>query len=203
MNKLTVLEFEDEKYQMFSNENEIAMDIETLGRAAGYTDKRAFKYLIQLHPELTSSEFSFLQKVDSLEGGVLKRREKRFFNEQGIYEVLFLAATEKSKRFRRMVRSFITSYRKGELKVPGTPEQLKLMDNKLDEIVEQIKLGAEPLSKLEKDTEKVVDLLEKLEEKFKKFERMEKKIQELTEQNDKLQWAINTLMEGIGDDDGE
>ena len=118
--------------------NEIEIEMGELAKAIGYTDVRGLKKLLDTNPELKNKEFSYLRKVDSVENGVVKKREKRLFTEDGLYEVTMLANTENAKKFRRFVRELMKKYRKNEL-ILRTPTLLPAQQAQLDEMVRLIK----------------------------------------------------------------
>ena len=118
--------------------NEIEIEMGELAKAIGYTDVRGLKKLLDTNPELKNKEFSYLKKVDSIENGVVKKREKRLFTEDGLYEVTMLANTENAKKFRRFVRELMKKYRKNEL-ILRTPTLLAAQQAQLDEMVRLIK----------------------------------------------------------------
>lgn len=118
--------------------NEIEIEMGELAKAIGYTDVRGLKKLLDTNPELKNKEFSYLKKVDSIENGILKKREKRLFTEDGLYEVTMLANTENAKKFRRFVRELMKKYRKNEL-ILRTPTLLPAQQAQLDEMVRLIK----------------------------------------------------------------
>ena len=118
--------------------NEIEIEMGELAKAIGYTDVRGLKKLLDTNPELKNKEFSYLRKVDSIENGVVKKREKRLFTEDGLYEVTMLANTENAKKFRRFVRELMKKYRKNEL-ILRTPTLLPAQQAQLDEMVRLIK----------------------------------------------------------------
>ena len=118
--------------------NEIEIEMGELAKAIGYTDVRGLKKLLDTNPELKNKEFSYLKKVDSIENGVVKKREKRLFTEDGLYEVTMLANTENAKKFRRFVRDLMKKYRKNEL-ILRTPTLLPAQQAQLDEMVGLIK----------------------------------------------------------------
>ena len=118
--------------------NEIEIEMGELAKAIGYTDVRGLKKLLDTNPDLKNKEFSYLKKVDSIENGVVKKREKRLFTEDGLYEVTMLANTENAKKFRRFVRELMKKYRKNEL-ILRTPTLLPAQQAQLDEMVRLIK----------------------------------------------------------------
>ena len=118
--------------------NEIEIEMDVLAKAIGYADESNIRQIITRNPELKNKEFSYLKKVDSIENGVVKKREKRLFTEDGLYEVTMLANTEKAKKFRRFVRELMKKYRKNEL-ILRTPTLLPAQQAQLDEMVRLIK----------------------------------------------------------------
>lgn len=118
--------------------NEIEIEMGELAKAIGYTDASGIKMIVDRNPELKNKEFSYLKKVDSIENGILKKREKRLFTEDGLYEVTMLANTENAKKFRRFVRELMKKYRKDEL-ILRTPTLLPAQQAQLDEMVGIIK----------------------------------------------------------------
>ena len=118
--------------------NEIEIEMDVLAKAIGYADESSIRQIITRNPELKNKEFSYLKKVDSIENGVVKKREKRLFTEDGLYEVTMLANTENAKKFRRFVRELMKKYRKNEL-ILRTPTLLPAQQAQLDEIVRLIK----------------------------------------------------------------
>lgn len=118
--------------------NEIEIEMDVLAKAIGYVDESSIRQIITRNPELKNKEFSYLKKVDSIENGVVKKREKRLFTEDGLYEVTMLANTENAKKFRRFVRELMKKYRKNEL-ILRTPTLLPAQQAQLDEMVRLIK----------------------------------------------------------------
>lgn len=118
--------------------NEIEIEMGELAKAIGYADYKGIITLLDRNPELKNKEFSYLKKVDSIENGILKKREKRLFTEDGLYEVTMLANTENAKKFRRFVRDLMKKYRKNEL-ILRTPTLLPAQQAQLDEMVDIIK----------------------------------------------------------------
>lgn len=166
MEKLEIVQFEEQNIQLYSQNGELIMTMEELAEAVGFTNDTSFKNFISNNPELLTNEFSFLRKVNNLEGGIVKKREKRFFNEQGIYEAALLARTEKAKKFRKFARVLITKFHKKEL-LPVSSEmallKMKNLDEKLDKIETILTDRQETFKKMEEDGEKEVALLEKLD----------------------------------------
>ena len=118
--------------------NEIEIEIDVLAKAIGYADESSIRQIITRNPELKNKEFCYLKKLDSIENGVVKKREKRLFTEDGLYEVTMLANTENAKKFRRFVRELMKKYRKNEL-ILRTPTLLPAQQAQLDEMVRLIK----------------------------------------------------------------
>lgn len=191
MEKLEIVKFEEQDIQLYSQNNELLMTMEELAEAIGMKNIETFKIFINRNPELYNEEFSFLRKVKNLEGGIVKNREKRFFNEQGIYEATLLARTEKAKKFRKFARVLITKYHRREM-LPVSSEALitkiKITDEKLDKIERILVDRQETFKKMNEDSEKEITLLEKLEQKIQildsvveRLKAMEEKIGEIIE----------------------
>jgi prophage antirepressor-like protein len=169
MEKLEIVKFEEQDIQLYSQNNELLMTMEELAEAIGFSEAKAFRNFLANNSELLTEEFSFLRKVKNLEGGIVKNREKRFFNEQGIYEAALLARTEKAKKFRKFARVLITKYHRREM-LPVSSEALitkiKITDEKLDKIERILVDRQETFKKMNEDSEKEITLLEKLEQKI-------------------------------------
>lgn len=97
---------------IYRQNEEMYMTINQLTACLGYASKKGVEKLISKHPYLRETEFSIICKVPSEMGGT---QNTRLFTEDGIYEVTFLAKTEKAREFRAWVRSLLKSLRKGEL----------------------------------------------------------------------------------------
>ena len=105
--KNNLVVFENTELQvMVNNNHEIEMDIDELIKALGFESKKSIEHLIVRNPELQSPEFSKIKKVLSNEGGVLKKRDKRVFNQDGIFEISYLANTDRAKEFRKFIKTF-------------------------------------------------------------------------------------------------
>lgn len=195
-NTNSVIKFENTELQVMINSNyEVEMDMEELAKAIGFEDQRSIRRLLENSPELKDKEFSYLKKTFKEEGGVLKKREKRIFNEQGIYEVAMLASTERAKKFRRFVREFITKFRRNELIInSGTSlDSLK----KLDEIKKIILSNDEAL-------QKVLDFIETAEDKINKLGEMAESIKNLEEDVALIKIELSELTEDYyGSDEDE
>lgn len=200
MKKLEIVQFEEQNIQLYSQDNEILMTMEELAEAIGFTTDTGFKNFISNTPELLTEEFSFLRKVKNLEGGVVKNREKRFFNEQGIYEAALLARTEKAKKFRKFARVLITKFHRKEMFL-ATPEvtsaKVKIMDEKLDKIEAILIERQEVFEKMEGDSEKEIKLLEKLEEKIKALDKVEERLKAIEDKVLTMMHKINKIMDEL------
>lgn len=167
-----LMKFKEQEFNIWKKDNRYFMSKDDLAQAIDYCDKATFSYFLEKNNYLLSPEFSVLMTVDNLEGGVIKKREKRFFTEQGVYEVSLLANTQKAKEFRKFARHLITSFRKGEIQV--TPNiavaRFDILDRKLDEMVEVIK-----------GVETIVTESEEAEKSFREaIERVDDKIREIS-----------------------
>ena len=200
MKKLEIVQFEEQNIQLYSQDNEILMTMEELAEAIGFANHQVFRNFINLNPELSNEEFSFLRKVKNLEGGVVKNREKRFFNEQGIYEAALLARTEKAKKFRKFARVLITKFHRKEMFL-ATPEvtsaKVKIMDEKLDKIEAILIERQEVFEKMEGDSEKEIKLLEKLEEKIKALDKVEERLKAIEDKVLTMMHKINKIMDEL------
>lgn len=200
MKKLEIVQFEEQNIQLYSQDNEILMTMEELAEAIGFANHQVFRNFINLNPELSNEEFSFLRKVKNLEGGVVKNREKRFFNEQGIYEAALLARTEKAKKFRKFARVLITKFHRKEMFL-ATPEvtnvKVKIMDEKLDKIEAILIERQEVFEKMEGDSEKEIKLLEKLEDKLKTLDGVDQRLSMIEEKIEEIIVCVNGIIDNM------
>ena len=107
--------FQGTECDFWSNgDKEVFMTSEQLGMVLGYSFPREGINKIVLRNEyLKKDEFSAEVKMGSPSG----TQTTRVFNEDGIYEVAFLAKTEKAKEFRSWVRRILKGLRTGELEL--------------------------------------------------------------------------------------
>lgn len=200
MKKLEIVQFEEQNIQLYSQDNEILMTMEELAEATGFINKNVFKDFLSRNTELLTEEFSFLRKVKNLEGGVVKNREKRFFNEQGIYEAALLARTEKAKKFRKFARVLITKFHRKEMFL-ATPEvtnvKVKIMDEKLDKIEAILIERQEVFEKMEGDSEKEIKLLEKLEGKLKTLDGVDQRLSMIEEKIEEIIVCVNGIIDNM------
>lgn len=120
-----LIEFNGTQVKVLIKNNTIEIEMSELAKAIGYADENSIRQIITRNPELKNREFSYLKKVDSIENGIIKKREKRVFTEDGLYEVSMLANTEISKKFRRRIREIMKQLRTGNLilQTPGIQKQ--------------------------------------------------------------------------------
>lgn len=200
MKKLEIVQFEEQNIQLYSQDNEILMSKEELAKAIGFNTETSFRNFLADNPELYNEEFSFLRKVKNLEGGVVKNREKRFFNEQGIYEAALLARTEKAKKFRKFARVLITKFHRKEMFL-ATPEvtnaKVKIMDEKLDKIEAILIERQEVFEKMEGDSEKEIKLLEKLEDKLKTLDGVDQRLSMIEEKIEEIIVCVNGIIDNM------
>ncbi|MFR9019243.1 MAG: BRO family protein [Fusobacterium sp.] len=198
MEKLEIVKFEEQDIQLYSQNDELVMSMEELGEATGFTNKNVFKDFLSRNPELLTEEFSFLRKVKNLEGGIVKNREKRFFNEQGIYEAALLARTEKAKKFRKFARVLITKYHRREM-LPVSSEALmakiKITDEKLDKIERILVDRQETFKKMSEDSEKEITLLEKLEQKIQILDSVDERLKAMEEKIGEIIECVNGIID--------
>src|SRR5690625_2388834 len=93
------------------------MVIDDLAKSLGYADRRGIENIISRNEYLKSNEFSTTHKMTVVEGGRNVTRERRIFNEDGIYEITMLSKKPKAKEFRAFVRKLLKDLRKGNLQV--------------------------------------------------------------------------------------
>jgi len=120
--------FKSENFQgiecdFWSNDNnEVFMTSEQLGMVLGFSDpskgvsnliNRKLKSGEMPNEYLKTKEFSSSLAMRTPSG----MQETRIFTEDGIYEVAFLAKTEKAKEFRSWVRKILKALRTGELEL--------------------------------------------------------------------------------------
>lgn len=198
MEKLEIVKFEEQDIQLYSQNNELVMSMEELAEAIGFTNDTGFKNFISNNTELLNEEFSFLRKVKNLEGGIVKNREKRFFNEQGIYEAALLARTEKAKKFRKFARVLITKYHRREM-LPVSSEALitkiKITDEKLDKIERILVDRQETFKKMNEDSEKEIILLEKLEQKIQILDSVDERLKAMEEKIGEIIECVNGIID--------
>lgn len=186
--KHNIVKFEGTELQINIIDNQLEMSIEELAKALGYEDKERVETIARRNPELKTLEFSYLKEVINIENGIAKRREKRFFNEQGIYEVAFLANTERAKSFRRFARTLITKLRKNELVLNNS---ISLgTEKKMDEMIALIVARDEELKDL-------VTFLLEAKDKFNKIETIEKDVKEIKQKTDEIVEAVNGLIDEV------
>ena len=94
---------------------EMMMTIGQLAVCLGYADRKSVEKIIERNSYLKNSEFSTSDKMSVVEGVRTVMRETRLFTEDGIYEVTFLAKTEKAREFRAWVRKILKQLRTGDL----------------------------------------------------------------------------------------
>jgi prophage antirepressor-like protein len=91
---------------------EIFMTSDQLGRALGYSNPRqAISNLVNRNPYLENEDYSSVLELSTEKG----MRPTRLFNEDGIYEVTFIAKTYIAINFRRWVTNIIKEIRKGNI----------------------------------------------------------------------------------------
>ncbi len=198
MEKLEIVKFEEQDIQLYSQNNELLMTMEELAEAIGFSEAKAFRNFLANNSELLTEEFSFLRKVKNLEGGIVKNREKRFFNEQGIYEAALLARTEKAKKFRKFARVLITKYHRREM-LPVSSEALitkiKITDEKLDKIERILVDRQETFKKMNEDSEKEITLLEKLEQKIQILDSVDERLKAMEEKIGEIIECVNGIID--------
>ena len=192
-NKNSLVRFGDTELQLSINaNNEIEMDMEELAKAMNFKEKKFFKQLIARNPNLQNKEYSYLKKVLNNEGGILKKREKRIFTEAGIYEVAFLANTEKAKEFRKFIKKFskemLTKIKKNEMVLSsGVPATF---EPKLDKMMFLI-------TKRDEEINTIFEFFEKSQDFFKKVEEMGEDIKQIKRKIDTIIEVVNDLSDEV------
>ena len=201
-NKNNLVIFENIELQvMTNNNNEIEMDMDELIKALGFESKKNIEKLIENNPELRNKEYSSLKKVLSNEGGILKKREKRIFNQDGIFEVAYLANTERAKQFRRFIKNFskemITRLKTNQIALnQGVPALPAIIEPRLDKMMEL-------LTKRDIEIKDIFEFFEKAKEYFEMIGPMQKDIKLIKSKVDEIVSAVNELSDEVyGDEDG-
>ena len=191
----SLIEFEGTSISVSLNNNEIEIEMGELAKALQYSEIRNFKTILQNNKELLDKKFSYLKKVDSIENGVKKKREKRIFTEDGLYEVTMLANTEVSKKFRRRVRELIKAIRKKDLvlQAPVTSKQ----QLQLDEMVDLVKSR-------DRQIEELFEMIEEIKDTVEDIKLIKSNMEIIIQAQDEMGEAINTLIDEVyGKEDEE
>ena len=192
-NKNSLVKFGETELQLTINpNNEIEMDIEELAKAVGILNSGSIRNLIIQNPNLQNKEYSYLKKVLNNEGGILKKREKRIFTEAGIYEVAFLANTERAKEFRKFIKEFskqmLTKIKKNEMVLSsGVPATF---EPKLDKMMFLI-------TKRDEEINTIFEFFEKSQDFFKKVEEMGEDIKQIKRKIDTIIEVVNDLSDEV------
>lgn len=193
MNKLLLTqEFQGISIDFYRNQDEFLFTMEQVSQLAGYDNLVSFKNMIASHPELRERRASFLMKSEALEGGVLKNRERRFFTEEGLWEVLMVSGTPKGIEVRRFIAGVLKKLRKGELITDG----MKSLPQKVENSLTNLESMAEKL--LESHDKAVLPGLEEIVRGMKEFESrlqvIEKEMKEQTLAVSVTQKAMEDMM---------
>ena len=190
-----LIEFNGTQVKVLIKNNTIEIEMNELAKAIGYADVIGIKKLIDSNPELKNKEFSYLKKVDSIENGIIKKREKRVFTEDGLYEVSMLANTEISKKFRRRIREIMKQLRTGNLilQTPGIQKQ----QLQLDEMIDLIKSRDEEIKSF-------LEMFEQIRNTVEDIKLMKTNMDIIIKSQDEMAEAINSLIDEVyGKDDEE
>lgn len=191
----SLIEFEGTSISVSLNNNEIEIEMGELAKALQYNNISALKRIVETSRELLDKKFSYLKKVDSIENGVKKKREKRIFTEDGLYEVTMLANTEVSKKFRRRIRELIKAIRKKDLvlQAPVTSKQ----QLQLDEMVELVKSRDQQI-------EELFGMIEEIKDTVEDIKLIKSNMEIIIQAQDEMGEAINTLIDEVyGKEDEE
>ena len=199
--KNNLVVFENTELQvMVNNNHEIEMDMDELAKALGFKDKDSFKSIILRNPELQSPEFSKIKKVLSNEGGVLKKRDKRVFNQDGIFEISYLANTDRAKEFRKFIKAFskemITRIKNNQIALnQGVPLQTRI-EPKIDQMLELV-------TQRDDEIANIFEFFEKAKTYFEMIGVMQEDIKLIKSKMDEIVDAVNELSDEVyGDEDG-
>lgn len=200
--KNNLIVFENTELQvMVNNNHEIEMDIDELIKALGFESKKSIEHLIARNPELQSPEFSKIKKVLSNEGGILKKRDKRVFNQDGIFEISYLANTDRAKEFRKFIKAFskemITRLKTNQIALnQGVPALPATIEPKLDKMMELV-------TQRDLEIKDIFEFFEKTKEYFERIGVMQKDIKLIKTKMDEIVDAVNELSDEVyGDEDG-
>ena len=200
--KNNLVVFENTELQVMVNDNnEIEMDMVELSKALGFSDIRAFKTFLSNNSELQNIEYSSIKKVLSNEGGVLKKRDKRVFNQDGIFEVAYLANTQRAKEFRKFIKTFskemITRIKSNQIALNyGVPALQTKIEPKIDQMLELV-------TQRDDEIANIFEFFEKAKEYFEMIGVMQKDIKLIKTKMDEIVDAVNELSDEVyGDEDG-
>lgn len=128
MNELTLIksaDFGGVQCDFYDKDNEPYMTVNQLATCLQFSNgRKGLDNLISRNPRLKSKKFSVTLEMRGTDG---KYYNTRLFNEDGIYEVAFLAKTEKAEEFRDWVRTILKSLRSGKAKLVEMSEYQKVM----------------------------------------------------------------------------
>ncbi len=200
--KNNLVVFENTELQvMVNNNHEIEMDIDELIKALGFESKKSIEHLIVRNPELQSPEFSKIKKVLSNEGGVLKKRDKRVFNQDGIFEISYLANTDRAKEFRKFIKAFskemITRIKNNQIALnQGVPALQTKIEPKIDQMLELV-------TQRDDEIANIFEFFEKAKTYFEMIGVMQEDIKLIKSKMDEIVDAVNELSDEVyGDEDG-
>ena len=200
--KNNLIVFENTELQvMVNNNHEIEMDIDELIKALGFESKKSIEHLIARNPELQSPEFSKIKKVLSNEGGVLKKRDKRVFNQDGIFEISYLANTDRAKEFRKFIKAFskemITRIKNNQIALnQGVPALQTKIEPKIDQMLELV-------TQRDDEIANIFEFFEKAKTYFEMIGVIQEDIKLIKSKMDEIVDAVNELSDEVyGDEDG-
>lgn len=200
--KNNLVVFENTELQvMVNNNHEIEMDIDELIKALGFESKKSIEHLIARNPELQSPEFSKIKKVLSNEGGILKKRDKRVFNQDGIFEISYLANTDRAKEFRKFIKAFskemITRIKNNQIALnQGVPALQTKIEPKIDQMLELV-------TQRDDEIASIFEFFEKAKTYFEMIGVMQEDIKLIKSKMDEIVDAVNELSDEVyGDEDG-
>ena len=135
------------------------------------------------------------------EGGILKKREKRVFNQDGIFEISYLANTNRAKEFRKFIKAFskemITRIKNNQIALnQGVPALQTKIEPKIDKMLELV-------TQRDDEIANIFEFFEKAKEYFEMIGVMQKDIKLIKTKMDEIVDAVNELSDEVyGDEDG-
>ncbi len=118
--------FGEVEYNIYSNNDEMYMTSEQLGKCLGYSNgRKGIDNIVARNEYLNDSEFSTTLNLRAVDG---KLRDVRVFTEDGIYEVTMLAKTDVAKEFRSRVRKILKEIRRGTIVSTISDKSLEIQE---------------------------------------------------------------------------
>lgn len=188
MKQYAVANYKGNNFELFQDGGEILMPFEQLGTMLGYKESRYLRDLVEANPELNNEEFSILRK--NKDGS--KIRERRYFTEDGVYEVCLISKQPFAKEFRKFVRELLKKVRAGELE-NIRPISLVKWHEKADKLINEMMNRNADLDEMAKNLDQIIELVPKMNEKFREIDEMRKDISSLKTEVQLLNLKLDDL----------